>query len=135
MNAGPIWSPAHPSAMPETASAAADLHRQGDALYAAGRYADALDSFRRAAALEPQNPVYPFNMGAVLRLLGRPVEELAAYDRAVALNPRFALAQNNRAACLLLLGDYPAGFQALEWRKSCPGFDDPRYRLPRQWAG
>lgn len=114
---------------------AEDLHRQADALNAAGRYDQALETFRAAAALAPGDPIFPFNMGADLRLLGRPAEALAAFDKAIALNPRFAVAQHNRAACLLQLGDYRAGFQAFEWRKSCPGFDDPRYGLPRQWSG
>ena len=74
-------------------------------------------------------------MGAALRLLGRTSEAIAAYDRALKLQPRFAMAQHNRAACLLQLGELRDGFQALEWRKSCPGFEDPRYALPRQWGG
>ena len=99
--------------MTETAQ---DLHRQADEHYAAGRYEAALESFRAAAALAPDDPVLAFNMGAVLRLLGRYNEELAVYDRALAINPRFALAQHNRAAVLLRLGQYRDGFQAFEWR-------------------
>lgn len=114
---------------------AQDLHRQADALVAAGRHAEALEAFGAAAALEPGDPVLVFNIASVLRLLNRHAEALAAYDRALAIDPRFAMAQHNRATTLLQLGDYPGGFQALEWRKSCPGFDDPRYRLTPQWAG
>ncbi|HEY3947559.1 tetratricopeptide repeat protein [Phenylobacterium sp.] len=112
-----------------------DLHRQADAQYAAGRYGEALETFRAASALAPGNPVLLFNIAGALRLLGRYAEANAAYDRVIALDPRFAIAQHNRASCLLQLGDLRGGFQAFEWRKSCPGFDDPRYRLPRQWAG
>ncbi|MBS0360483.1 MAG: tetratricopeptide repeat protein, partial [Proteobacteria bacterium] len=114
---------------------AQDLHHQADALYAAGRYAEALQGFRAASALAPGNPVLLFNIGGALRLLGRHAEAIAVYDQALAIDPRFAIAQFNRATCLLQLGDYRGGFQAFEWRKSCPGFDDPRYSLPNQWAG
>ncbi|THD65002.1 glycosyltransferase [Phenylobacterium sp.] len=124
-----------PDEIPIAATAVGDLHRQADAHQAAGRHAEALEAFQAAAALAPGDPVLAYNVASTLRLLGRPAEALAAYDRAVALNPRFAMAQHNRAALLLQLGDYRAGFQAFEWRKSSPGFDDPRYALPRQWAG
>src|ERR1700744_462550 len=114
---------------------AEDLHRQADTHYSAGRYEDALASFRDALARAPNNLALLFNIGGTLRLLGRFPEAIAAYDQAIAIDPRFAIAQHNRAPCLLQLGDLRGGLQAFEWRKSCPGFDDPRYRLPRQWAG
>ena len=118
----------------QTPSAEA-LHQQADAHNAAGRYGEALSAFQAACELAPDNPVFPFNVAASLRLLGRVPEAIAAYDRAIALSARFAMAHHNRATCLLQLGDFRGGFQAFEWRKSSPGFDDPRYALPRQWAG
>lgn len=112
------------------------LHAEGDAHDAAGRYDEALRSYRAALALDPDNLALHFNVGNALRNLRRPREAIAAYDQALARAPNFAMARHNRATCLLQIGDLAAGFQEYEWRKACPGFvDDPRYRLERPWRG
>lgn len=111
------------------------LHEAADAHGRAGRFADALAAYVAAIELSPQSPFLYYNAGNVLRQLGRPGEALARYDEAVALAPEFAIAQHNRALCFLEMGDLVTGYRAYEWRKSCPGFVDPRYGLPRQWAG
>jgi hypothetical protein len=112
------------------------LHQEGDALYAAGRLEAALESFRAAAAADPDNPVLHFNAGTALRRLGRPREAIAAFDAALAKAPNFAMAHHNRAGCLLQIGDLEGGFREYEWRKVCPGFaDEARYALPRPWRG
>jgi tetratricopeptide (TPR) repeat protein len=114
---------------------ARELHQAGDAHRSAGQFAEALAAYSAAIDLNPQSPFLHYNAGNMLRLLGRPGEALARYDEAVALAPELAIAQHNRALCFLEMGDLAAGFRAYEWRKSCPTFDDPRYGLPRQWAG
>ena len=100
-----------------------------------GLDAQAAESYAAAIALEPANPLAHFNLGNALRLLQRLDEAITSYDQAIALNPDFAIAHHNRAFCLLQKGDLAAGFAEYEWRRRCPTFDDPRYRLPRPWAG
>lgn len=113
-----------------------ELHQTGDAHYAAGRFDQALLSFRAALALDPSSLSLHFNVGNALRHLGRPRDAIAAYDAALALSPNFAMARHNRATCLLQIGDLAEGFREYEWRKACAGFvEDPRYALPRPWRG
>lgn len=62
--------------------------------------AQALTSYDRAIALQPQFAGALYNRGAVLRKLQRPTEALADYDRALAVQPDFYLAHNNRGNAL-----------------------------------
>ena len=119
----------------QPADRAQALHEAGDAHGREGQFGEALAAYSAAIALNPQSPFLCYNAGNMLRALGRPHEAIARYDEAAALAPEFAIAQHNRALCFLELGDLVTGFRAYEWRKSCPTFDDPRYGLPRQWAG
>jgi tetratricopeptide (TPR) repeat protein len=108
---------------------------RGDALRGLGHWPAALESFDRAVALEPDNAAAWYNRGGALKALGRVEEAVAAYDRAIAIQSDFAIAHHNRAVCRLHLGDYAGGFEEYEWRKACPTFSDPRYRLERPWRG
>jgi hypothetical protein len=114
---------------------AVELHNEGDALYGAGDLEGALASYLSAAALAPDRAPLHFNAGNLYRLLGKFAEAISCYDAATALRPDFAMARHNRALCWLQLGDLVTGFREYEWRKACPGFDDPRYRLERPWRG
>lgn len=118
-------------------SETAESHRrEGDAHYEAGRYERALDSWRAAQALDPDNIVLHFNVGNALRHLKRPREAITSYDAALVIQPRLAMAHHNKATCLLQVGDLAEGFREYEWRKACPGFaDDKRYALRRPWRG
>jgi hypothetical protein len=111
------------------------LHQEADDYLAEGRLLDALASFRAAEREDPTSFYLPFNVGNVLRSLGRTHEAIEAYDRALAIAPTFTLARHNRAVSLLQSGDWGEGFREYEWRKVCPTFDDPRYKLPRPWKG
>jgi tetratricopeptide (TPR) repeat protein len=108
---------------------------RGDALRGLGRWGAALESFDAAIAVEPGNLAAWYNRGGALKALGRIGEAVAAYDRAIEIRPDFAIAHHNRAVCRLHLGDYPGGFEEYEWRKACPTFTDPRYRLELPWRG
>jgi len=48
------------------------------------RLSDAEASFRKAAELDPKQPIFKFNLGSVLQLLGRDEEAVASYVQAVA---------------------------------------------------
>ena len=107
----------------------------GNAQNALSDYEAALESFTAAARLNPASATAHFNRGNVLRLFKQVDAAIESYDTAIALQPDFAIAHHNRAFCLLQTGDLVAGFRAYEWRRKCPTFDDPRYRLDRAWTG
>lgn len=114
---------------------ASELHNKATEWEAEGRLPEALSAYRAAISLNPGSPFLRYNAGTILRRLGRFPEAIGAYDSAIALMPGLAVAHHMRATCILQLGDLAGGFREWEWRKNCPGYDDPRYGLPRQWAG
>lgn len=59
----------------------------GGALAAAERYEEAINPFRWAVKLDPQNAAYSFALGNALKYAGRFDEALECYRRAVALQP------------------------------------------------
>lgn len=120
---------------PASTSLASELHDRATELENAGRLAEALAAYEAASQANPASPFLRYNIGNILRRLQRFDEAIAAYDAATARMPDLAVAHFMRAICRLQLGDLAAGFRELEWRKCCPGYDDPRYGLPRQWAG
>lgn len=65
-----------------------------------GRKSDALASFDRALAVQPDNHEVLNNRGVTLRELGRIEEALASYERAIAIRPDYAVAYNNRGNAL-----------------------------------
>jgi Tfp pilus assembly protein PilF len=107
----------------------------GNVLYAMGRFEKALSAYDKATALEPGNALGHFNRGNTLRVLKAFEAAIASYEAGIAQAPGFAVAHHNRALCLLHLGRLAEGFEAYEWRRRCPTFDDPRYRLPNAWTG
>jgi tetratricopeptide (TPR) repeat protein len=114
----------------------ADAHGgRGNVLGKLARLDDALTSYDRAISMNPASAFAHYNRGCVLRQLRRIDEAILSYDRALTLEPDFAVAHHNRAVALLQTGQMEAGFGAYEWRKKCPDFDDPRYRLQRAWSG
>jgi tetratricopeptide (TPR) repeat protein len=78
--------------LPQDAEAHSNL---GNALRAAGRITEAVESHRRAIAAQPRYAEAHNNLGSALRDLGRLDEALAAFRRAVTLKPNFELAHVN----------------------------------------
>jgi tetratricopeptide (TPR) repeat protein len=112
-----------------------ELHREGDAHYAAGRFLEAAEAYQQAIEQGATAPLL-FNLGNAYRSLKQFSRAGELYDQALRLSPSMAVAQHNKALCLLHQGDLFNGFRLLEWRKLCPGFvDDARYRLPKPWQG
>ena len=67
---------------------------------ASGDAATAEQLYRRAMNLDPADPVAPFNLGNVLRVMGRSLEAETAYRAAVKADPCFAQAWYNLADLL-----------------------------------
>src|SRR5437868_4827487 len=85
-------------------SMAASHGARADALTALGRPGEALDSFERALALNPNSVEDLCNCGATLVELGRYDEALARFARALARAPDFMPAHYNRGNALGHLG-------------------------------
>jgi len=62
-----------------------------------GKPAEAVAAFRKAAALDADDPIGHFNLAHALEQSGKPDEAVAEYKRAVELAPNYAKAHNNLA--------------------------------------
>jgi len=83
----------------------ANRHAQrGRALLAAGQDAAALDAFRRATWLAPEDPRMHWAVGNVLWRLGRGEEAVASYQRVIELLPDEAAPRCNLAELYAVLG-------------------------------
>jgi tetratricopeptide repeat protein len=82
----------------------AALMLSGIAHHDLGAFDTALDLFRRAAALAPDDPAPWSNIGIVMKILGRFDASLAAHDQALARRPKDAGIRVNRAVSLLRAG-------------------------------
>jgi tetratricopeptide (TPR) repeat protein len=69
-----------------------------------GRLEPALESYRRAVALAPNDPESWNNLGTVLAKLNRPEEARDALEKVLILDPRHANAHNNLGIVLTQLG-------------------------------
>ena len=72
----------------------------GVALEGQGKFEEAVQSYRRALAINPAISEMHFNLGSVLSQLGRDDEAMTAYQRAIAISPGLAVAHFNLAALL-----------------------------------
>lgn len=69
--------------------------RNGDRLGKAGRWEEALQAHREAAAMAPDIPRYHNNVGVALTRLGRYSEAIDAFNRAIAADTDYARAYRN----------------------------------------
>ena len=98
--------PTHDHDFSAAAPDAEDLNAQGCALCEQNQFAQALDTFDQALALDRNYCTAWSNRANALCGLNRQAEALAAYDRAVALNPQYHQAWFNRGKLLAELGAY-----------------------------
>jgi tetratricopeptide (TPR) repeat protein len=82
------------------------------ALTQLGRHAAALESFDRAAELEPSAPEVWLDRGETLGKMGRFDEALPYFDRVLTLAPTFAPAWFGKARVLANLGRFDEGAAA-----------------------
>jgi protein O-GlcNAc transferase len=85
---------------PDTAS----LVQRGDAAHQQGRWADALQAYDEALALDPAQPLVHYHRGLVLGRTGRPGEAADAMQRSLALDPGRTKARLARAEFLVQAG-------------------------------
>lgn len=91
----------------------AGVHRKlGNALLAAGAFADAVASYQASLVIEPHNTRGHNNLGQALMRLERRTEAISSYERAIELDPKYAIAHNN-----LGIAHYEAG--AYETAAAC----------------
>ena len=80
------------------------------------RHDEALVSYDRALAMQPNFAAACSNQGHTLQELRRFEEAEASYEKALALRPDLANAQFGLALCHLLTGDFVRGWRRFEWR-------------------
>ncbi|WP_159788086.1 CHAT domain-containing protein [Sodalinema gerasimenkoae] len=87
---------------------------RGVSFWSAGVFEEALESFDRALALNPNLYQAWGNRGNALSKLGRYEEALESCDRALALNPKDDVAWLNRGAALGHLGRYEEALESYD---------------------
>ena len=107
----------------------ADAHsNRGGALQGLKRYDEAVASYDRAIALQPDHAAAHFNRGTALLEVKRHDEALASFDRALALRPDFADAYLNRGNALQALNRYDEALASYERAgKVRPDYTDAHY--------
>lgn len=86
--------------------------RYGNALLAQKHDAEALEAFRRAEALDPENFQHVFGQARAYAAMGRTGEALQALDRAISMAPRQAVLHRWRVQLYLREGDVDAALVA-----------------------
>ena len=76
----------------------------GNTLYEANRIPEAMDLFKQALRINPDNDAAYYNLGTALALTGRMSEAIDQYEKALRIKPNFAKAHNNLGNALLLTG-------------------------------
>ena len=98
----------------ETRGQTKDWINLGDALQAAKRHEEAVKSYDRALALEPDDALTWHRRGIHLGELGRHAEALESYDRALALESDDPWAWGNRGNALADLGRYAEALESYD---------------------
>ncbi len=83
---------------------AVQYYNKGVDLVNLGQHAEALTSFDKAIAINPEFAEAWNNRGTTLEKLGRNSDAIASYDKSIAINPDFALPWSNRGVALVNLG-------------------------------
>ena len=119
------------------AQKAADWDQSPHAMYslgtvqnAVGNSEEAMDSFRRAAEMAPENAIYPYSMALVAGEMDQPLEALEALKESIRLDPEFGRAWYNLGLAHAQLDQLQEAVAAL--RKAVelmPESTDPNYAL------
>jgi Flp pilus assembly protein TadD len=107
---------------------AADFYRLYDRaaeLNRAGEHARALEVWREALRLEPDDARPHNNLGVTLTRLGRQREALESYRRAIELDARYTSAHFNLGAAQWSLGDFAGALRSWEEAARLSSGNDP----------
>ncbi|MGI8840562.1 MAG: tetratricopeptide repeat protein [Caulobacteraceae bacterium] len=101
-----------------------------------GRYDEALEAGRRAAAGDPADPICQANLSVLHYERGESAEAVICAERALAINNNLPGAHFGLAEALLLRGELARGWEEYEWRFRMPGVPSlmPKKDIP-QWDG
>lgn len=116
------------AAIDQQLASAQQLAAFGNFVSEAGMHREALEYYRVAVRIEPDDPVLWVNLGTLHRKLGELSAAQSAYARALAIHPNYALAHYNIGAILDQRDKYE---QAIESYKTAlrldPNLGDPEY--------
>jgi tetratricopeptide (TPR) repeat protein len=101
---------------PDSAGAYSSL---GNALYARGDVAGAIDTYRKAIDCNPQFANAHYNLGVVLDAKGDAARAIDAFRKAIACNPHYAHAHNNLGNALYAQRDLAGAIDAYRKAIDC----------------
>jgi len=101
------------------------LFREGQQYQAHHAFAKALESYQRAALLEPDRPAVHLKMGLVLSKLGRWKEAVDAYLEAIRLDPQQAEAHLNLGFVYYEMGLDARAQVEFQYARDLGGLADP----------
>jgi protein O-GlcNAc transferase len=78
----------------------------GNVLQTVGKLDEAVECYRRALAISPNDATVHANLGSALKALGRLDEAIASFERALALQPGLLHAQANLANAMMVKGNW-----------------------------
>jgi hypothetical protein len=99
----------------------AHLRNISEVYRVSGRLDDALAAARKAVALDPADPLGPFNTAMVLYDRQELADCLAAARHCLDLRPDLPQGHMKMAQALLLTGEMAGGWEHYEWRYRIPG--------------
>ncbi|MDD1716986.1 MAG: tetratricopeptide repeat protein [Methanoregulaceae archaeon] len=88
--------------------------QKGDLLFTQGRYAEALDAYDQAIALDPYNSHEWNKKGESLSMLGRYVDAIQAFEKTVELDPYYTKAWDNKGDAFYRLGMFTEANDAFD---------------------
>ena len=80
--------------------------KMGEDLLKAGKYAAAVEQFKRASKLNPDDPPTHFNLGVCYRMLNRLDDAVTEFTTAIHLDPDLGEAYLRRGICWFYKGEY-----------------------------
>ena len=107
------------------------LYDKGNALIEQGNYTQAIQSFDKALAIDPNDKCALEGKGYALHNLGNYTEAIQYYDKALAIDPNDKYALNSKGGVLDSLGNHTQAIQYYDKALSI----DPNYELAQSNKG
>ncbi|KAG5648245.1 hypothetical protein DXG03_006203 [Asterophora parasitica] len=103
------------SAPSQDEKARAEAHKQsGNTLMSSRKYDEAIESYNKAVALDPTNPVYYSNRAAAYSSKGDHLAAVGDAEQALSVDPAFVKAYHRLGHAQYSLGDFEAAANAFE---------------------